>query len=1338
MLRNVSGLLLFFHLLSSLWLSGCVGTIKDNSSDLKESINNKRYDIIFDGISSVEAIAHSKVYVSFKPALGGSGNYSYKIYLDGNRISPVTAVSVEPNDIDSLGFYHATVENLAIGSVHTVLVRAYDKTYNVEDSNNRELSVTTLNYEVPLFDGVVAVENLPGLAGESQLLVKWNIARAASETGDVFSSNPQAVSGYNVYVGQSEETLTYYTTVNNPSTSELLLSNLITGTNYYVKVRARNSATPNQEELNREVAQGKTTTTSPIIFGGASTLEVSKSAAGLSSFKINWAAGSGSYDRYRIFVTKTLKTSFDPAVDTPYTSDLTNLGLSSFTMSTAEPHTPYYAAVVACNNPACTIYQGHDKVKSIKTTPPIAPFNGIKEIRQPSGTSGLNSVDITWDLPDTTLGIYDQIRIFRSDSSGNYNPLTDQVGQYSHAVGTLGYNLLLTTSTGTRIEGMSLATEYCFVAEAYSTTPIDPANLNGRSSNSKKPRCLTPQYIYPSFLGVNSNCTNITGSSLKISWATPSPVGIYSKYEIYVYQAQAGFSFTNAISGVTGYSKLAAATTVNNYVVTDLAPATTYQIGVKTFFEDAGLNKFYDFNQVVATCSTSSGKVIHNGWQEIMAIGPKIDGLTGLAKTEKVAAPGDANFVIRVPVEDATAIPGISGSNKGIVRLVWTDFELTDSLGKMYDFRTAANSGYRVYRKPWVIGHSSLRPTIGDSDWGTPIHSGYIIPTKYYDTVSGEDNFYGELNDYTVTQHAQPDTVNVYWYKVEAFINGVKIQYDTQPTDAVIKVILPTNNVALMHRWMINQQVCTSLQRPPDRNNNYRCAFNGIGSTNDYYDYGGHYLMDRFELGCNFTRGNVTASKCSEPSVGANTRWLGRDTSATYGVQAGDCIGGVQSTEVTEAGSNPGTGTTLSGLIGNRYQTVAYWRNRSSTSCFLNTSGTVDGTPGTTWATINNVEPVATIPQLSILPALVSGVYPNGKGLGKVIATNNANMPPIDGISQQTAYKICRGNSVKFNGQTYPKRTPTQEEYFQALDMTVLVTKDTNKKIQAGTQEITSPDRDCKQGTYASPNGPSFIDFKENRYHSANVGGYTTFLTTGSSGTNSSELCVSKYGIQDLYGSAPEWIADQLSCLNGFGCNAGFTDLNNSPPTTAFNPLSSTESKARLRNGDSAYLNMATINSSSVDSFMPAIDDTIYYFDNYLNSAGLGPAIYENSTYVSPVNGLPLSCTGAACSSGTDDNLLLTGQGSNWFNGNTNLVIGYQHRSQDLFNRRFGSYNNLRATTGVIGQLLDGGYDTGNTGGITLFRYYLSNSTSKTNGSARCGVKLHENTSEVIQNPVYD
>ena len=115
------------------------------------------------------------------------------------------------------------------------------------------------------------------------------------------------------------------------------------------------------------------------------------------------------------------------------------------------------------------------------------------------------------------------------------------------------------------------------------------------------------------------------------------------------------------------------------------------------------------------------------------------------------------------------------------------------------------------------------------------------------------------------------DQARVYLYKVEIVYNGVTIPLNGE--ENIIRVVLPPPNMSFAHRKIINRTMCLDLSKDGESREinkypggHYSCSYNGLGasslsvpwfSADTVFDIGGDLLIDRFELGCNWTRGNI-------------------------------------------------------------------------------------------------------------------------------------------------------------------------------------------------------------------------------------------------------------------------------------------------------------------------------------------------------------------------------------------------------------------------------------------------------------------------------------------------
>jgi hypothetical protein len=78
--------------------------------------------------------------------------------------------------------------------------------------------------------------------------------------------------------------------------------------------------------------------------------------------------------------------------------------------------------------------------------------------------------------------------------------------------------------------------------------------------------------------------------------------------------------------------------------------------------------------------------------------------------------------------------------------------------------------------------------------------------------------------------------------------------YPSSTPDRVLEVIVPPDNMVLIHRWVANRAFCNTSGEAPDRSNNYRCRNAGLGGVPDaglwFHDDQKHLFVDNYESGC--------------------------------------------------------------------------------------------------------------------------------------------------------------------------------------------------------------------------------------------------------------------------------------------------------------------------------------------------------------------------------------------------------------------------------------------------------------------------------------------------------
>lgn len=239
---------------------------------------------------------------------------------------------------------------------------------------------------------------------------------------------------------------------------------------------------------------------------------------------------------------------------------------------------------------------------------------------------------------------------------------------------------------------------------------------------------------------------------------------------------------------------------------------------------------------------------------------------------------------------------GALGSTEGIISLAWEDVTLDDSSAQQIwnaeqntINRNSENRkyGFKVYRSDNNrISWQEL--SLNAEGQSSVIHS-----------VSSGGKRIVYFTDYSVVQPLQEDLgtqkARVYWYKVVPSFNGEELVYYNNLDKfhagyAMVRVTLPPPNMALVHRWMANRSQCLEISKTPNLKENYSCEFTGLGAVpqsppfmqnQTKLDLRGDLLIDRFELGCRFSRGPI-AAQASLPSADFST------SSSVHGLAAGN------------------------------------------------------------------------------------------------------------------------------------------------------------------------------------------------------------------------------------------------------------------------------------------------------------------------------------------------------------------------------------------------------------------------------------------------------------------
>lgn len=172
-----------------------------------------------------------------------------------------------------------------------------------------------------------------------------------------------------------------------------------------------------------------------------------------------------------------------------------------------------------------------------------------------------------------------------------------------------------------------------------------------------------------------------------------------------------------------------------------------------------------------------------------------------------------------------------------------------------------------------ISSYSLFRSTVaGAEDYTSPLATG-LMPS---DIVTYTDG--------TVVAGT------TYFYTIAAVIAGTSRPALGSPYSEV-KVPVPPANMALVHRWIANAEMCGLLQQPPDAANDYRCPYTGPGGDGVFFDLPRSFFVDAYETGCNYT----PAPGCGDATNGClgnnappalvgkiGDVWYGRDYQQCY------------------------------------------------------------------------------------------------------------------------------------------------------------------------------------------------------------------------------------------------------------------------------------------------------------------------------------------------------------------------------------------------------------------------------------------------------------------------
>ncbi len=345
-----------------------------------------------------------------------------------------------------------------------------------------------------------------------------------------------------------------------------------------------------------------------------------------------------------------------------------------------------------------------------------------------------------------------------------------------------------------------------------------------------------------------------------------------------------------------------------------------------------------------------------------------------------------------------------------------------------------------------------------------------------------------------------------YYYKVVPIVsyNSKVLTAFSNESFSEVRMVAPPANYSFVHRWMANQEVCNKMgftvdQVAPNRvdpTHNYRCPYRGPGATLDgtdsYYDIGSDFLVDTFESGCPFTEGPV----CD----------IDQDNDGDADGAKASCISMYNPPTVTI----PVAGT------------VFY--NRSTGVCKVSS--------GATWVDFN----------LSHGAGLASTSL-----MSKTVSHFN---PPLTNVDRDQAILLCqdRGTvsiTTSASTATGTFQLPSRKEQiaFMAAPMEMQSSNKSYNELPDATIETIENGQSLNNYGFCNANNSngvssSFIDahnppssllFTVPGTASSSIRSLATGSIQWGSSFYGTTQCVSRYGMQDVYGNVSEWVRDTLS-----------------------------------------------------------------------------------------------------------------------------------------------------------------------------------------------------------------
>lgn len=392
------------------------------------------------------------------------------------------------------------------------------------------------------------------------------------------------------------------------------------------------------------------------------------------------------------------------------------------------------------------------------------------------------------------------------------------------------------------------------------------------------------------------------------------------------------------------------------------------------------------------------------------------------------------------------------------VSLGWNDFVLAGSGADT----GVLISGWEVYRRTFETPF----------DFETPVA---VLPASAR-----------SFEDATVNEK------NLYYYLVRPVDGKRGIATATTDVFSEIRVFTPPRNMSFVHRWMVNQEICSQMGKTiqnelVDPQENFRCEFAGPGATDVagtfYYDIGRDLFVDIAEAGCPFSTNATAISTC-----GPN-----------------GCVG---------VGA-PAFAAPPNNLI---------YYDRSTGSCHRSSGGIWDVVEATGLnATLANAT------QSVLLPPLVNVTQSRASAICS--SRSSVSVASVDGVSTAPAYSLpSRLEQIAYSAQPLNLSDIAIEQIERGLSLNT--SSKCNSTRASGVADGYTSGQIPPSSFYYSLPGTSTSGIRSVATGSVVMGNF-----------QSTQSCESRYGIQDVYGNVSEWVQERMSCAGNecIGTTANFS-----------------------------------------------------------------------------------------------------------------------------------------------------------------------------------------------------